>query len=212
MSAWLNQVATCRIFSCGMQTLGCSTRALLPWPGIRPWPPALGVWSLSHWITKEVPGMTFQFPCLSVTWPPHLQRYFPPHHLSHPLPRHILDVVPALTSAFQASHHQIASPFPPALTLLLSLHQCFTISNPTVPSFFLHSLLSYFFPSFLTKYPASFSCFGFSCSIYYLLIPINPGGGHGNLLQCSCLENPMGRGAWRVTVHRVAKCQTRLSD
>ena len=26
-----------------------------------------------------------------------------------------------------------------------------------------------------------------------------PGGGHGNPLQCSCLENPMGRGAWRAT-------------
>ena len=33
----------------------------------------------------------------------------------------------------------------------------------------------------------------------------SPGGGHGNPLQCSCLENPMDRGAWRVTVHRVAK-------
>ena len=31
------------------------------------------------------------------------------------------------------------------------------------------------------------------------------GGGHGNPLQYSCLENPMGRGAWRTTVHRVAK-------
>ena len=29
---------------------------------------------------------------------------------------------------------------------------------------------------------------------------ICPGGGHGNPLQHSCLENPMGRGAWRVTV------------
>ena len=29
------------------------------------------------------------------------------------------------------------------------------------------------------------------------------GGGHGNLLQYSCLENPMDRGAWRATVHRV---------
>ena len=26
----------------------------------------------------------------------------------------------------------------------------------------------------------------------------SPGGGHGNPLQCSCLENPMGRGAWRA--------------
>ena len=31
------------------------------------------------------------------------------------------------------------------------------------------------------------------------------GEGHGNLLQYSCLENPMDRGAWRATVHRVAK-------
>ena len=31
------------------------------------------------------------------------------------------------------------------------------------------------------------------------------GGGHGNPLQYSCLENPMDRGAWRATVHRVAK-------
>ena len=31
-----------------------------------------------------------------------------------------------------------------------------------------------------------------------------PGGGHGNPLQYSCLENLMDRGAWRATVHRVA--------
>ena len=36
------------------------------------------------------------------------------------------------------------------------------------------------------------------------------GEGHGNPLQYSCLENPMGRGAWQATVHRVAKCQTQL--
>ena len=34
------------------------------------------------------------------------------------------------------------------------------------------------------------------------------GGGHGNLLQYSCLEKPMDRGAWQATVHRVAKSQT----
>ena len=33
----------------------------------------------------------------------------------------------------------------------------------------------------------------------------SPGGGHGNLLQYSCLENPMDRGPWQATVHRVAK-------
>ena len=31
-----------------------------------------------------------------------------------------------------------------------------------------------------------------------------PGGGHGNPLQYSCLENPMDRGAWWTTVHGVA--------
>ena len=38
----------------------------------------------------------------------------------------------------------------------------------------------------------------------------SPGGGHGNPLQCSCLENPMDRGAWRVMVHGVTKSWTRL--
>ena len=38
----------------------------------------------------------------------------------------------------------------------------------------------------------------------------SPGGGHSNTLLYSCLENPMDRGAWRATVHRVAKSQTRL--
>ena len=33
------------------------------------------------------------------------------------------------------------------------------------------------------------------------------GGGHGNPLQYSCLENPMDRGAWRDTVHKVSKSQ-----
>ena len=39
-----------------------------------------------------------------------------------------------------------------------------------------------------------------------------PGGGHGNPLQYSCLENPMDRGAWWATVDRAAKSQTQLSD
>ena len=40
----------------------------------------------------------------------------------------------------------------------------------------------------------------------------SPGGGHGNPLQYSCLENPMGRGAWQSTAHRVAKSWTRLKQ
>ena len=36
----------------------------------------------------------------------------------------------------------------------------------------------------------------------------SPGGGHGNPLQYSCPENPMGRRAWQATVHRVAESDT----
>ena len=33
----------------------------------------------------------------------------------------------------------------------------------------------------------------------------SPGGGHGNPVQYSCLENPINRGAWGATVRRVAE-------
>ena len=39
-----------------------------------------------------------------------------------------------------------------------------------------------------------------------------PGEGIGNPLHHSCLENPMVRGAWWATVHRVTKSQTRLKQ
>ena len=38
----------------------------------------------------------------------------------------------------------------------------------------------------------------------------SPGGGHSNPLRYSCLENPIDRGTWWATVHRVAKSQIRL--
>ena len=38
------------------------------------------------------------------------------------------------------------------------------------------------------------------------------GEGNGTPLQYSCLENPMGGGAWKAAVHGVAKSRTRLSD
>ena len=40
----------------------------------------------------------------------------------------------------------------------------------------------------------------------------SPGEGNDNLLQYSCLENPMDRGAWWATVHEVAKSRTQLSN
>ena len=51
-----------------------------------------------------------------------------------------------------------------------------------------------------------------SCNAGHLdLIPMlgrSPGGGHGNPLQYSCLENPMDKGAWRATVHGVSESDT----
>ena len=40
----------------------------------------------------------------------------------------------------------------------------------------------------------------------------SPGEEDGNLLWYSCLENPVDRGAWRVTVHGVAKNRTWLNN
>ena len=40
----------------------------------------------------------------------------------------------------------------------------------------------------------------------------SPGEGNGNPLQYSCLGNIMNRGAWRATVHGIAKSQTLLSE
>ena len=40
----------------------------------------------------------------------------------------------------------------------------------------------------------------------------SPGGGNGNPLQYSCLENPVDRGGWQATVHGVAKSRTQLSN
>ena len=51
-------VAACGIFvaACGLLVAACMWD-LVPSPGIEPWPPALGVPSLTHWTTREVPGL-----------------------------------------------------------------------------------------------------------------------------------------------------------
>ena len=40
----------------------------------------------------------------------------------------------------------------------------------------------------------------------------SPGGGNASSFQYSCLENSMGRGAWRATVPEVTRSQTQVSD
>ena len=63
---WLHQVLIVahrifivagRIFNFNRPTLSCGIWDLVPWPGIEPGSPALGVQSLSHWSTREVPLM-----------------------------------------------------------------------------------------------------------------------------------------------------------
>ena len=40
----------------------------------------------------------------------------------------------------------------------------------------------------------------------------SPGGGNGNPLQYSYLENPMDRGAWQSAIHGVSESHTQLSN
>ena len=58
---WVSVVA-CRICSCSMRALSCCMWDLVPWLGIEPRPPALGVWSLSHWTTRGI-SVTLDFDC-----------------------------------------------------------------------------------------------------------------------------------------------------
>ena len=47
---------------------------------------------------------------------------------------------------------------------------------------------------------------------FFFNIIVDYGEGNGTPLQYSCLENPMGGGAWWAAVHGVEKSRTRLSD
>ena len=38
-------------------------RILIPWPKIKPMPPAVETWSLNHWIAREVPLLLLRLPC-----------------------------------------------------------------------------------------------------------------------------------------------------
>ena len=89
-------VVACGIFSCGMWAaceLSWGMWDLVPWQEIKPGPPVLGAWSLSHWTTNKVPRnilLTFWFcsgsQVLSSTQGPHFCNYLPfPFFLAHPL-------------------------------------------------------------------------------------------------------------------------------
>ena len=48
----------------------CSMWDLVPWPLMEPGPLALVLWSLSHWTTREVPGLTFRS---DISWRPEME-------------------------------------------------------------------------------------------------------------------------------------------
>ena len=54
-------------FSCDLQTLSCSTWVLASWPGVKPRPPALWAWSLSHGTAREVQNYSFDV-VLVILW------------------------------------------------------------------------------------------------------------------------------------------------
>ena len=54
-------VDACEIFSSSIRTLSCSTWDLVPWPGIKPRPPAVASRNLNHWATREVQAIPLLF-------------------------------------------------------------------------------------------------------------------------------------------------------
>ena len=74
--------------------------------------------------------------------------------------------------------------------------------------------LDYFHKDHIFKYGPMIRCWGLG--LYHSFsggVPSgSPGEGNSNLLQHSCLENPMDRRTWQTTVQRVAKSQTWLKQ
>ena len=64
--------ATWGIFTYGSWDLNCSMWDLVPWLGIKPRPPVLGAWHLSHWTTRAVPTQLFSEASFPITFSSHL--------------------------------------------------------------------------------------------------------------------------------------------
>ena len=74
-----------------MPGLSCSVCDLVPWPGIEPGAPALGVGSLSHWTTREVHTWAFFSALFTVLLPQDLCTCWPAAWNPLPFPRHLLN-------------------------------------------------------------------------------------------------------------------------
>ena len=64
--------ATWGIFTYGSWNLNCSMWDLVPWLGIKPRPPVLGAWHLSHWTARAVPTQLFSEASFPITFSSHL--------------------------------------------------------------------------------------------------------------------------------------------
>ena len=60
---WLCQVlvVSCEFLVAAYELFSFDMWDLVPWPGVKPWPPALAAWSLGHWTTSKVPYVSVLF-------------------------------------------------------------------------------------------------------------------------------------------------------
>ena len=96
----------------GIFNFCCGMWDLVPWPGTKSGPPALGVWNLSHWfssVTQSCPTLCNPMDCSMPGFPVH-----------HQLPEFAQTHVHWVNNAIQPSH-PLSSPSPPAFNL--SQHQ-----------------------------------------------------------------------------------------
>ena len=168
----------------GIWTLSWGMRDLIPWLGIKPGLPALGVWNLSHCTTREVPGVCFYAPYLS--WGALQGLLF---HVRTPPPSPNL----LIPQTYQSRTHSPKTLFSkPKWTIgILKLVRCWL----GLPMW--HSDKDCANAGDVGSIPGS----GWT-----------PGEGNGKPLQYSCLENSMDRWAWLAIVQRVTKNWTWLSN
>ena len=218
--------------------LSYSMQDLVPWPEIKPSPPALGMQSLSHWTTREALKI-----CIS-------RQADPLHHVSVRDPnnslevRHISPCIKSQTSyqcEFSSSLIHSMGQEESDMTERLPFHfslsctgegngsplQCSFLENPRDGGAWWAAVYGVtqgrtrlkWLSSSINGFPGGASdkepaCQCRSCSRRGSTPGLGrpPGEGRGNPPRCSCLENSTHRGARWATVHGVAKGPTQLSD